>query len=128
MTTHSPKQHTKDQVPNIICYTTQQILDLKHLVKNATNQPIGIDRTFNLYNYFVMPLVYQNLRVIRKHSKVNPKEHPIFLGPIMLHKDATFKTYNSFFEQIKTELDSEIAAVELRLLENIEFGTDDEKR
>ena len=119
--------HNKDQVPNIICYTTQQILDLKHFVKNATNQPIGIDRTFNLGNYFVTTLVYQNQRVIRKHSRVNPEEHPIFLGPIMLHKDATFKTYKSFLEQIKTELDSEIPAVELRLSENIEFGTDDEK-
>ena len=58
--------HNKDQVPNIICYTTQQILDLKHFIKNATNQLIGIDRTFNLGNYFIMTLVYQNQRVIRK--------------------------------------------------------------
>ena len=45
----------------------------------------------------------------------------------MLHKDATYKTYKAFLEHIKTELDSEIKAVELRLSENTEFGTDDEK-
>ena len=45
----------------------------------------------------------------------------------MLHKDATFKTFKFFLKQIKTELHSEIAAVELRLFENIEFGTEDEK-
>ena len=45
----------------------------------------------------------------------------------MLHKDATYKTYKSFLEHVKTELDSEIGSVELRLSENIEFGTDDEK-
>ena len=45
----------------------------------------------------------------------------------MLHKDATFKTNKSFLKQIKTELDCEIAAVELRLSGHIELGTDNEK-
>ena len=102
----------KDQVPNIICYTTEQILDLNYYIKNSSNQQIGIDRTFNLGNYFVTTLVFKNQSVIRKQSRIDPDEHPIFLGPIMLHKDATFKTYKSFLEQIKTELDSEIGAVE----------------
>ena len=81
-------------VPNIILYTNEQILDLKHFVKNAKNQQIGIDRTFNLGNYYVTTLVYKNQRIIRKQSKSgNNIEHPIFMGPVMLHKDATFKTY-----------------------------------
>ena len=116
--------HNKDQVPNIICYTNQQILDLRHFVKNAAKQQIGIDRTFNLGNYYVTTLVYKNQRVVRS-NKQDSDEHPIFLGPIMLHKDATYKTYKSFLEHIKTELDCEIEAVELRLSESIEFGTDD---
>ena len=65
----------------------QQILDLKHFVKNNTNQQIGIDKTFN----------YKNQRVVRKHSRVEPDEHPISLGPIMLQKDATYKTYQTYF-------------------------------
>ena len=40
--------HNMDQVPNVICYKTEQKLDLKHFVRNANNQAIGIDRTFNL--------------------------------------------------------------------------------
>lgn len=120
--------HNKDQVPNVICYTTEQILDLKYFVKNEKKQQIGIDRTFNLGNYYVTTLVYKNQRVVRKNAKAEGhEEHPIFLGPVMFHKDATYKTYKSFLEFIKTELDCEVEAVELRLSETIEFGTDDEK-
>ena len=63
-------------------------------------------------------------------NKVNQSDlpaQPIFLGPVLLHKDATYKTYKSFLEHIKTELESDIEAVELRLPESIEFGIDDEK-
>lgn len=121
--------HNKDQVPNIILYTEEQILDLKHFIKNAKNQQIGIDRTFNLGNYYVTTLVYKNQRIIRKptQSTEELEEHPIFLGPVMLHKDATYKTYKAFLEHVKTELESEVGAVELRLSQNMEFGTDDEK-
>ena len=115
----------EDQVPNIILYTNEQILDLKHFVKYAKNQQIGIDRTFNLGRYYVTTLVYKNQRIIRKPSKNNIEEHPIFMGPVMLHKDATFKTYKSFLEHIAIETDNEVGAVELRLSEDI--GTDDEK-
>ena len=60
--------HNKDQVPNVICYTNEQIIDLKHFVRNSNNQAIGIDRTFNLGNYYVTTLVYKNQRVVRKES------------------------------------------------------------
>ena len=120
--------HNKDHVPNVICYTTEQMLYLKHFVRNANNQAIGFDRTFNLETYYVTTLVYKNQRVIRKENAKEPiPEHPIFLGPVMLHKDATYKTYKTFLEHIKTELESDIGAVELRLPEHIEFRTDDEK-
>ena len=45
----------------------------------------------------------------------------------MLHKDATFKTYKTFLEHIESEIDKEINTLEIRLSENLEFGTDDEK-
>lgn len=115
--------HNKDQVPNIICYTQEQMQDLRHFVKHAKQKPIGIDRTFNLGNFYVTTLVYKNQRVVRKTTD----EHPIFLGPVMLHKDATYKTYKSFLEHIATELDSEIDTVEVRISDSMEFGTDDEK-
>ena len=113
-----------------------QMLDLKNSMRNAINQPIGVDRTFNLGNYYVTFLVYKNQRVVRKESKKDSQkqshstdllDHPIFLGPVLLQKDATYKTYKTFLEHIETELGSDIEAVELRLPNNIEFGTDDEK-
>ena len=113
--------HNKDQVPSLICYSTEQILDLKHFVKHAKHQQIRIDRTFNLGNYYVTTLVYKNQRVERKQSR---EELPIFLGPVMFHTDATYK---AFLEHIKTETDCEVEAAELKLSESIEFGTDDEK-
>ena len=38
---------------------------------------VGIDRTFNLGNFYVTSFVYKNERVIRKDSS----DHPVFLGP-----------------------------------------------
>lgn len=112
---------TKDQVPSIICYTKEQIQDLKHFLTNNTNLPIGIDRTFGLGHFYVTLLVYKNQRLLKKTSK----EYPIFMGP--LHKDASYKTYKSFLEHVATEIDNDIDTIEMRISENMEFGTDDEK-
>ena len=75
--------HRKDQVPAIICYTQDQITDLKHFLSLKTDLPIGVDRTFNLGTFFVTTLVYKN------------KDHPIFAGPMLLHKDASYQTYRA---------------------------------
>ena len=96
--------HNKDQVPSVICYTNEQMKDLKHFLKHTKSQPIGIDRTFNLGSFYVTLLVYKNQRIFRKNSS----EHPIFLGPVLLHKDATYKTYKTFLEHIATELDGDV--------------------
>ena len=115
--------HNKDQVPSVICYTEEQIKDLKHFLKHTKNNPIGIDRTFNLGSFYVTILVYKNQRIFRKNSS----DHPIFLGPVLLHKDATYKTYKTFLEHIATELDSDVESLEVRVSEQMEFGTDDER-
>ncbi|CAG2197500.1 unnamed protein product [Mytilus edulis] len=46
---------------------------------------------------------------------------------MLLHKDASYKTYRAFFSNISATLELPINDVELRLHENIEFGSDDEK-
>lgn len=68
-------------------------------------------------------LVYKNQRIFRK----NTNENPIFLGPVLLHKDTSYKTYKVFLQHIATEVDSDINTIEMRISENMEFGTDDEK-
>ena len=117
--------HNKNKVPTIICYTESQIKDLKSFLSTAKGQPLGIDRTFNLGCLYVTTIVYKNQKVVRKNS--NAEESPIFLGPVMLHKDATFKTYKTFLEHVETELSQNVESLEIRLPENMEIGTDDEK-
>ena len=48
---HEFVQHcskTKDRMPNFICYTENQRLDLIFFLSQKSNYPIGVDRTFNL--------------------------------------------------------------------------------
>ena len=117
--------HNKNTVPTIICYTESQIKDMKSFLSTAKGQPLGIDRTFNLGCLYVTTIVYKNHKLVRKNSPT--EESPIFLGPVMLHNDATFKTYKSFLEHVETELSQNVESLEIRLPENMEFGTDDEK-
>ena len=119
--------HNKDQVPAIICYTPEQMTDLKHFLSNERDDPLGIDRTFNLGAFYVTTIVYKNQRIRRKESDNDKDGKPIFLGPVLLHKEATYKVYKTFLEHVATELDSEIGDVELRISDKMEFGSDDEK-
>ena len=119
--------HNKDQVPAIICYTPEQMTDLKHFLSNERDDPLGIDRTFNLGAFYVTTIVYKNQRIRRKESDNDKDGKPIFLGPVLLHKEATYKVYKTFLEHVATELDSEIGDVELRMSDKMEFGSDDEK-
>lgn len=80
-----------------------------------------MDRTFNLGHFFVTSLVYKSHRVLKKETK----DHPTFIGPLLLHKDASYRTYFSFFTYIATEL--KIDNIELRLPTDLSFGSDDEK-
>ena len=113
--------HTKGQVPSIICYTDDQMTDLKHYLHKADNPLVGVDRTFNLGSFFVTFLVYKNHRVFHKETK----DQPIFAGPMLFHKDATYPTYLSLFSHLSALIN--IDNLELRIPEDIEFGSDDEK-
>ena len=83
-------------MPNFVCYTEDQRKDLLFFLSRKSNYPIGVDRTFNLGKLFVTALVYKNLRVVRADKS---DEHPLFVGPIFIHRDANFKAYNYFFRQ-----------------------------
>ena len=115
--------HNKDQVPSIICYTEEQIEDLKHFLKHPHSDPLGIDRTFNLGSFYATIIVYKNQRLIRKDTK----QQPVFLGPLMLHKDASYTTYKTFLDRIATKLDQNIDEIEVRLSQQVSIGSDDEK-
>ena len=75
-------------------------------------------------------IVYKNQRVVRKEKENRDKNldnHPIFMGPVLLHKEATYKVYKTFLEHVATEVDNDIDEIEVRISEQMEFGSDDEK-
>jgi hypothetical protein len=87
--------HKKGQVPSIIF--KQKIKWL--ILRISCQDKVGVDRTFNLGHFFVTTLVYKNHRVVK-----DTKDPPIFIGPLLLHKDASYRTYYSFFTYIATEI------------------------
>jgi hypothetical protein len=114
---------SKGRLPNFILYDESQVDDLQYFVSHQGNSPLGIDRTFNLGPYFVTSFVYK--RIIRS----NNSEHPLFLGPIFLHRDATFEAYHSFFSTVKASLckKTDIQKMEISTNKDIVFGSDEEK-
>ena len=114
--------HSKDKIPSIICYTTEQLIDLKHFITTKSGK-LGIDRTFNLGHYYVTMFVYKSHLLVRKETRDNP----LFLGPLFLHRDASYETYRVFFNHIASKLEADVSEVGLRIPSIMEFGTDDEK-
>ncbi|KAK3082787.1 hypothetical protein FSP39_005298 [Pinctada imbricata] len=116
-------EHTKNNVPAIILYDDDQLEDFRFFVRSRTEYRVGIDRTFNLGPYFVTCVVYKNIRVVRNDTS----GHPIFLGPVLLHKEATFETYHYFFSHLKAKLSIDLNRIDLAIPGFFEFGSDDEK-
>ena len=114
----------KGKMPNFICFTEHQKQDLKFFLAQRSRYVLGIDRTFNLGCYYVTAIAYKNLRVVRSNDE---NIHPITLGPMLLHRDADFETYNYFFSSLKGELCESIHSVELSLGRDIIIGSDEEK-
>ena len=105
--------------PNIICYTDNQ---LKLLAKASRISVIGIDRTFNLGPCFVTTTVFQDRNLKRKGKEVSP----ILLGPMYLHWDGTFHTYQRFFSHLSAVIDQPLTETELGV-SNLIVGSDEEK-
>ena len=117
---------SKGRLPNFILHTEDQIDDLRYFISHQGNLVLGIDRTFNLGSFFVTAIVYKNQRVVRSN---NPDEHPLFLGPIYLHRDATFEAYHTFFSSVKATLCQKynIQAIEISVGKKLVFGSDEEQ-
>jgi hypothetical protein len=71
----------------------------------------------------VTSFVYKYERVIRKDSS----DHPAFLGPVFLYKEATFHNYHYFLSHISAKLASSISDIDVILPTQIEAGSDDKK-
>ena len=103
--------------PALICYTSEQLLDMQNFLKIDSERIIGIDRTFNLGSVYVTNMVYKNKKVISKETG----DHPIFIGPLFLHWEGSFLSYHTFLSHVKARLQDNINTIDLRI------GSDDEK-
>ncbi|VDI05721.1 Hypothetical predicted protein [Mytilus galloprovincialis] len=102
--------------PSIICYSQMQMEDMKLHCENDPDSILGIDRTFNLGPTYVTNFVYKNKKVVKKSSR----DHPIFVGPVFFHWDASYYTYHSFLSHVKARLDADVKYIDIRI------GSDDE--
>jgi len=113
--------------PAIICYTDEQIADLKRFCSSKTptflRTVLGFDRTFNLGPCYVTVTVYRNLSVVRKSTSDNP----IFLGPVMFHFDGKAETYRRFFSTLSDLLCGDVSCAEFAGDVELVFGSDEEK-
>jgi hypothetical protein len=104
-------------------YGEEQMVDFQHFLKTVESPRVGIDRTFNHGSFYVTAFVYKNLHIIKTDSN----DHPVFLGPVLLHKEAFFEVYHYFLSQVNARLASTIDHINIRILQAMEIGSDDEK-
>ena len=107
--------------PNVILYTDEQMIDLSNVCRHQKTI-IGIDRTFNLGACYVTLFVYKNLNIIRKCSG----DHQIQLGPLYLHWDGDYATYQRFFSHIQCKINEIPSPIEIGS-QHLTIGSDDEK-
>ena len=106
---------TKDKVPSVILYTSDQIDDITRFCCSAPPRTtvLGFDKTFNLGDLHINVAILKNLSVRRRDNN----QHPIFIGPIFLNGNSDFLSYHSFFVHLSARL---------RGTSHPFFGTDDE--
>ena len=107
--------HTKDKVPTVILYTSEQLLDIDRLCIQQGNV-LGFDKTFNISkDVHVTACVFKQKLVVRNTTGDNP----IFLGPMMLHGSSTTVAYASFFCHLS-------AVLKASNCDKLVIGTDNE--
>lgn len=117
-------EHSKGEISCIILYSDLQMLDFQKYVESVPNPRVGIaiDRTFNLGCCYVTSIVYKNHCV----TKMDSNDHPIFLSPVCLHKEANFQKYHYFLSHVQCKLSIQIDNVDILLPTSILVGSDDE--
>jgi len=115
-----------EHAPCAILYTKEQLADVKRFCgADAPDNVISVlcvDRTFNVSSLFLTLTVFKNMSVV--HSST--RQPPIFLGPMFLHGDGAFVSYLTFFMSMRGALDSDVHATELKMLDGIITGSDEE--
>ena len=106
----------KNASPAVILYTAQQIHDIKHFCI-GNKVVLGVDKTFNLSDMHVTATVFKHQRVVRRSTG----EHPLFIGPALIHGHSTTQVFNTFFSALASELGVNSGSAPIAI------GSDDEK-
>ena len=63
---------------------------------SAESTVLGVDKIFNLNDKQVTTTVFKNISVIKRDSS----DHPVFLGPVFLHRNSDSETFFLFFHHL----------------------------
>ena len=118
---------TSGHAPCVVLFTDEQLNDVKRFCGSKSSDVIRsvlcVDRTFNVSSLFLTVTVFKNNSVLR----ANTMQPPVFLGPVFLHGDGTFVTYLTCFMILRGFLDTELQASELKVVDGMVTGSDEEK-
>ncbi|KAL3847053.1 hypothetical protein ACJMK2_017983 [Sinanodonta woodiana] len=106
---------TKHKKPVVIVYSNQQIYDMIRNCEGDDGSVLGVDRTFNLGNFYVTVFSYKNRCLISNRTK----DFPVMFGPCMIHFDAEEETYGKFFSLVSDRLGQKT---------RLTIGSDEEKK
>ncbi|XP_068232727.1 uncharacterized protein [Palaemon carinicauda] len=88
----------KGEVDSLILYTEEQILDLcRFCCSRFSRSVLGVKTLFKDQGFNVTVLTYTNYSVIH----VPTGKHPLFIGPVFIHKNENVSAYNLFFLHMK---------------------------
>jgi len=88
------------RVPNVILYRERQLQEIRAFCFDVNGSVWAFDKTFNLGSMYVTVSTYTNLALNRIISG-NP---PVFLGPLFIHGQSDFDSYNIFFHRLASKL------------------------
>lgn len=84
--------------PVIVLATEQHPKDLECFHCHDNSEPITIDPTFNLGNFYVTPITYRNSLL---KAKRYPNNSASFCGPLLIHFHKTYAAYEALFTTLK---------------------------
>ena len=86
--------------PYVIYYHEDAMNNLRNIVNaDCKHAPIlGIDKTYNVSNYYLTLTAFQSPYIVRSQEK---NIHPIFLGPMMIHQKEDYLVFMEFLTHIK---------------------------
>ena len=111
--------------PSLILYKDQTIKDFKSCCCQGCPNPsiVGLDRTFNLGDFFATTMVFQHPYLYSR----NTATHPAILAAVFLHEGADEFHYSRLLSHIKARLDHTSISAFRTSGSLCVFGSDEEK-